>query len=34
MLGQPLPIIEAILRDAKDDLLAFTVFPQARWRQI
>ena len=28
MLGQQLPKVEAMFRDAKDDLLAFTCFPQ------
>ncbi len=34
MLGRQLPKVEAMLREAKDDLLAFTGFPQAHWRQI
>jgi len=34
MLGRQLPKVEAMLREAKDDLLAFTSFPQAHWRQI
>ena len=34
MLGRQLPKVEAMLRDAKDDLLAFTGFPQVHWRQI
>ena len=34
MLGRQLPKVEAMLREAKDDLLAFTGFPQVHWRQI
>jgi putative transposase len=34
MLGRQLPKVEAILRDAKDDLLAFTAFPVAHWKKI
>ncbi len=34
MLGRQLPKVEAMLREAKDDLLAFTSFPQVHWRQI
>ena len=34
MLGRQLPKVEAMLREAKDDLLAFTCFPQVHWRQI
>jgi transposase-like protein len=34
MLGRQLPKVEAMLRDAKDDLLAFTGFPVAHWKKI
>ena len=34
MLGRQLPKVEALMRDAKDDLLAFTGFPVAHWRKI
>ncbi len=34
MLGRQLPKVETMMREAKDDLLAFTAFPQAHWRQI
>ena len=34
MLGRQLPKVEAMMRDAKDDLLAFAVFPQQHWRKI
>ncbi len=34
MLGRQLPKVEAMMRQAKDDLLAFTAFPQAHWRQL
>ena len=34
MLGRQLPKVEAMLREEKDDLLAFTGFPQVHWRQI
>ena len=33
-LGRQLPKAETMMRDAKEDLLAFTAFPQAHWRQI
>jgi putative transposase len=33
-LHRLLPKVAAMMRDAKDDLLAFTAFPQAHWRQI
>ena len=33
MLGRQLPKVEAMLRDAMDDLLAFTSFTQVHWRQ-
>ena len=34
MLGRQLPKIEAMMRDAKEDLLAFRSFPQAHWRRL
>jgi putative transposase len=34
MLGRQLPKVESMLREAKEDLLAFTGFPQVHWRQI
>jgi putative transposase len=34
MLGKQLPKVEAMLRDAKEDLLAFTGFPVAHWKKI
>ena len=34
MVGRQLPKVEAMLREAKDDLLAFTGFPQAHWRML
>ena len=34
MLGKQLPKVEAMLRDAHDDLLAFTGFPVAHWKKI
>jgi transposase-like protein len=34
MLGKQLPKVEAMLRDATDDLLAFTGFPVAHWKKI
>ena len=34
MLGRQLPTVEAMMRAARDDLLAFTGFPQAHWRTI
>lgn len=33
-LDRMLPKVAAMMRDAKDDLLAFTAFPQAHWRQL
>ena len=33
-LERMLPKVAAMMRDAKDDLLAFTGFPQAHWRQL
>ena len=34
MLGKQLPKVEQMLREAKDDLLAFTAFPVSRWKKI
>jgi putative transposase len=34
MLGRQLPKVEQMMRGAKDDLLAFTGFPQQHWRKI
>src|SRR5919112_2971001 len=34
MLGRQLPKVEQLMRDAKDDLLAFTGFPVAHWKKI
>jgi putative transposase len=34
MLGRQLPKGEQMLRDAKDDLLAFTAFPTSHWKKI
>jgi putative transposase len=34
MLGRQLPKVEAMLRDAADDLLAFTGFPVSHWKKI
>jgi len=34
MLGRQFPPVEAILADAKDDVLAFTSFPVAHWKKI
>jgi putative transposase len=34
MLGRQLPLVETMLRDAADDLLAFTAFPPAHWKEI
>ena len=34
MLGRQLPKVEQMMRDARDDLLAFTAFPQQHWRKI
>ena len=33
MLGRPLPKVEQMMRTARDDLLAFTGFPQQHWRR-
>jgi transposase-like protein len=34
MLGRQLPKVETMMRDARDDLLAFTAVPQAHWKKI
>ena len=34
MLGRQFPAVEAMLRDAKDELLAFTAFPVAHWKKL
>jgi putative transposase len=34
MLGRQFPAVEAMLRDAADDLLAFTAFPIGHWKKI
>ena len=34
MLGRQLPKVEQRMRDARDDLLAFTGFPVAHWKKI
>ena len=34
MLGKQLPKVEQMLRDAHDDLLAFTAFPVSHWKKI
>src|SRR4051794_22091891 len=34
MLGRQFPQVEAMLRDAENDLLAFTGFPVAHWKKI
>src|SRR4051812_1036316 len=34
MLGRQFPQVEAMLREAKDDLLAFTAFPVSHWKKI
>ena len=34
MLGRQLPKVQAMMVDAKDDLLAFSAFPQLHWRQL
>jgi putative transposase len=34
MLGRQFPQVGAMLRDAEDDLLAFTAFPVAHWKKI
>src|SRR3712207_7029442 len=34
MLGRQFPQVEAMLREAQDDLLAFTAFPIGHWKKI
>ena len=34
MLGRQFPAVEAMLREAADELLAFTAFPVAHWKKI
>jgi putative transposase len=34
MLGRQFPKVESMLRDAAEDLLAFTAFPVAHWKKI
>ena len=34
MLGRQFPQVEAMLRDAAEDLLAFTAFPISHWKKI
>ena len=34
MLGRQLSVVESMLREGADDILAFTAFPQAHWRKI
>jgi putative transposase len=34
MLGRQFPQVEAMLRDAKDELLAFTGFPVSHWKKV
>jgi putative transposase len=34
MLGRQFPKVEAMLRDASEELLAFTAFPPAHWKKI
>jgi putative transposase len=34
MLGRQLPKVEAMMREAREDLLAFTGFPVAHWKKI
>jgi transposase-like protein len=34
MLGRQSPKVEAMLRDAAEDLLAFTGFPPGHWKKI
>src|SRR3954471_19464570 len=34
MLGRQLPKVEQLMREAREDLLAFTAFPQPHWRKI
>ncbi len=34
MLGKQFPVVEAMLRDTADDVLAFTAFPVGHWKKI
>jgi hypothetical protein len=34
MLGNQFPKVEAMLRGAKEDLLAFAAFPTAHWKKL
>lgn len=34
MLGRQLPVVETMLRDAEEDLLAFASFPTEHWRKV
>jgi transposase-like protein len=34
MLGKQFPIVETMLREAADDVLAFTSFPLSHWKKI
>ncbi len=34
MLGRQFPAVKTLLREAKDDVLAFTDFPVAHWKKI
>ena len=34
MLGKQFPVVEVMLRDAADDVLAFTAFPVGHWKKI
>ena len=34
MLGKQFPVVEVMLRDAADDVLAFTAFPIGHWKKI
>jgi putative transposase len=34
MLGRQLPKVETMLRDAAEELLAFTAFPPSHWKKI
>ena len=34
MLGRQFPTLEQLLRDAAEDLLAFTAFPVAHWKKL
>ncbi len=34
MLGRQFPAVAAMLRDAEEELLAFTVFPIGHWKKV